>query len=131
MMTDPISDMLTRIRNANMVKMEVVDIPASNIKLSIADILEKQGFIRGFTKINDGKQGILRIAMKYSEQGEGVIHVIKRVSLPSRKKYLKVDDIQESCGGMGIAILSTSQGIFTGDEAKRRNIGGEFLCEVW
>ncbi len=131
MMTDPIADMLTRIRNANFMKMEMVDIPASNMKLSIAKILENQGYITGCTKIDDGKQGLLRVALKYSKKGESVIHKLQRVSLPSRRKYLKANDIQDTCGGMGIAILSTSQGVLTADEAKRRNIGGEIVCEIW
>ncbi len=131
MMTDPIADMLTRIRNANMIKMETVDIPASKLKMSIAQILEKTGFIQGFVKNENGKQGILRISMKYSPKGETVIHQLKRISVPSRRIYVKAEDITESCGGLGISIVSTSQGLMTGQDAKRKNIGGELICEVW
>jgi len=131
MMTDPIADMLTRIRNATMVQKEMVDIPASNMKLAIANILEKEGYIREYRKIEDNKQGVLRIILKYAAKGENVIHKLKKVSVPSRRKYLKATDIEEICGGLGISIFTTSQGVLTGREARRRNVGGELLCEIW
>jgi small subunit ribosomal protein S8 len=132
MMTDPIADMLTRIRNGNMAGKETVDIPNSKMKVAIAGILEKEGYTKGYTTLpDDTNQGILRVALKYSPNGDRVIHQLKRVSLPSRRFYVKATEIAETCGGLGISIISTSKGLMTGQEAKKRNLGGEIVCEVW
>ena len=131
MMTDTIADLLTRIRNANMTKSESLDIPASTMKVALADILKAEGYIREYRRIEDNKQGILRIEMKFSPKGEPVIHKIKRISRPSRRVYVKAGDIESACNGLGISIISTSQGIMTDKEAKRRNVGGEIICEIW
>jgi small subunit ribosomal protein S8 len=131
MMTDPIADMLTRIRNASNAKHESVDIPASNIKKEIAQILLNEGFIKGFDVIDDGKQGIIRVDLKYGKQKEKVISGIKRISKPGLRVYVKSDEIPRVLGGLGIVILSTSKGIMTDKVARKENIGGEVLCYVW
>lgn len=131
MMTDPIADMLTRIRNGNSVKHESVDVPASNIKKEIAQILLDEGFIKGYDVIEDGKQGIIRIELKYGSHGEKVISGIKRISKPGLRVYVKSDEIPRVLGGLGIAILSTSKGIMTDNKARKEGIGGEVLCYVW
>ncbi|NLX61430.1 MAG: 30S ribosomal protein S8 [Tissierellia bacterium] len=131
MMTDPIADMLTRIRNGNSVKHESVDIPASNIKKEIAQILLDEGFIKGYDVIDDGKQGIIRIELKYGRHGEKVISGIKRISKPGLRVYVKSDEIPRVLGGLGIAILSTSKGIMTDKKARKEGVGGEVLCYVW
>lgn len=130
-MTDPIADMLTRIRNGNNVKHESVDIPASNMKKEIAQILLDEGFIKGFDVIEDGKQGIIRIELKYGNHGEKVIGGIKRISKPGLRVYVKSDEIPRVLGGLGIAILSTSKGIMTDKNARKEGTGGEVLCYVW
>ncbi|MBZ2175248.1 30S ribosomal protein S8 [Schnuerera sp. xch1] len=131
MMTDPIADMLTRIRNGNNVKHESVDVPASNMKKEIAQILLDEGFIKGFDIIEDGKQGIIRIEFKYGKYGEKVISGIKRISKPGLRVYVKSDEIPRVLGGLGIAILSTSKGIMTDKKAKKEGVGGEVVCYVW
>jgi len=130
-MTDPIADMLTRIRNGNSVKHESVDVPASNMKKEIAQILLDEGFIKGYDVIEDGKQGIIRIELKYGNHGEKVIGGIKRISKPGLRVYVKSDEIPRVLGGLGIAILSTSKGIMTDKKARKEGIGGEVLCYVW
>ncbi|RKY04955.1 30S ribosomal protein S8 [Candidatus Poribacteria bacterium] len=130
-MTDPIADMLTRIRNANMVYHEYVDIPASKMKEAIARILLKEGFIRNYKLIEDGKQGILRIYLKYGPNGERVINQLVRVSKPGRRVYVGKDELPRVRGGLGIAIISTSKGVMTSAEAKKLGIGGEVICYVW
>lgn len=130
-MTDPIADMLTRIRNANMVGHESVDVPASKMKKSIADILLKEGYIKGFDVIEDNKQGIIRIQMKYGQNKEKVITGIKKISKPGLKVYAKREDIPKVLGGLGIAIISTSKGVITDKEARKENVGGEVICYVW
>ncbi len=130
-MTDPIADMLTRIRNANMVGHESVDVPASKMKKSIAEILVKEGYINGYDLIEDNKQGIIRIQMKYGANKERVITGIKKISKPGLKVYAKTGDIPRVLGGLGIAIVSTSQGVITDKEARKKNIGGEVICYVW
>ena len=129
--TDPIADMLTRIRNANMVGHESVDVPASKMKKSIAEILLKEGYINGYDLIEDNKQGIIRIQMKYGANKERVITGIKKISKPGLKVYAKTGDIPRVLGGLGIAIVSTSQGVITDKEARKKNIGGEVICYVW
>lgn len=130
-MTDPISDMLTRIRNTNLVKHETVDIPASNIKKSIAKILLDEGFVKGYDVIEDEKQGIIRIQMKYGENKQHVITGIKKISKPSLRVYAKRDEVPKVLGGLGIAIMSTSNGVITDKEARKLGVGGEVVCYVW
>ena len=130
-MTDPIADMLTRIRNANTVKHETVDVPASNIKKEIVRILLEEGFVRGYDVIEDEKQGIIRIQLKYGQAGERVIQGIKRISKPGRRVYSSVEDMPRVLSGLGIAIVSTSKGIVTHRVARRENVGGEILAFVW
>ncbi|SHI18802.1 30S ribosomal protein S8 [Sporanaerobacter acetigenes] len=131
MMTDPIADMLTRIRNGNNAKHETVDVPASNMKKQVAQILLDEGFIKSFDLIDDGKQGIIRIQLKYGQNNEKVISGIKRISKPGLRVYVKSDEIPRVLGGLGIAILSTSKGVMTDKEARKEGIGGEVLCYVW
>lgn len=130
-MTDPIADFLTRIRNANMVKHESLEVPASNIKRAIADILKKEGFVRDVEYIEDDKQGMIRIFLNYGKNGERVITNLKRISKPGLRAYVKSNEVPKVLNGLGIAILSTSEGIMTDKEARQRNIGGEVLAYVW
>lgn len=129
--TDPIAEMLTRIRNANQARKERVDIPSSKMRQEIARILKEEGYIKNFRVLSDRRQGILRIYLKYTSKKEKVISGIKRISKPSLKYYVKVDEVPRVLGGLGIAILSTSQGIMTDKEARKRRIGGEVICHVW
>ena len=130
-MTDPIADMLTRIRNANTVGHAIVEIPASKMKKSIAGILTEEGYIRGFDVIEDGKQGIIKIQMKYGADKERVISGIKKISKPGLKVYAKSDEVPKVLGGLGIAIISTSNGIISDKEARKLGVGGEVICYVW
>lgn len=130
-MTDPIADLLTRIRNANQAQLERVDIPASRLKVELAKILKAEGFIRGYKLIDDSKQGILRVYLKFGPGNERVIQGIKRVSRPGLRIYRKAAQIPRVFSGMGVAILSTSQGLMTGKAARERSVGGEVLCYVW
>ncbi|KGG81016.1 30S ribosomal protein S8 [Caloranaerobacter azorensis] len=130
-MTDPIADMLTRIRNSNNAKHETVDIPASNMKKAIAEILLNEGFIKGYDIIDDNKQGIIRIQLKYGKNNERVITGLKRISKPGLRVYAKRDEIPRVLGGLGIAILSTSKGIMTDKAARKAGVGGEVICYVW
>jgi len=129
--TDPIADMLTRIRNANMVGHERVEIPASKVNSEIARILSEEGYVRNYRQIDDGKQGVLRIYLKYAEHEEKVISGLKRVSKPGRRVYAGVVDLPQVYGDLGIAILSTSQGVRTASQCRTAKIGGEVLCYVW
>jgi len=131
MLTDPIADMLTRIRNAQQAGHQQVEIPSSRIKVRIAKILQAEGFIKGFHVVNDGKQGVIRIRLAYGPGKERVITGLKRVSTPGRRIYVTKDRIPWVQGGLGIAILSTSRGIITDKEARRLGVGGEVLCYVW
>jgi len=131
MMTDPIADMLTRIRNASNAKHDSVDIPASNIKKELAQILLNEGFVKGFDVIDDAKQGIIRVDLKYGKSKEKVISGIKRISKPGLRVYVKSDEIPRVLGGLGIVILSTSKGIMTDKAARKDKIGGEVVCYVW
>lgn len=131
MTTDPIADMLTRIRNANMVKHVSVDVPASNVKKRLAEILLSEGFVKGYDIIDDGKQGIIRIELKYGEGKERVISGLKRISKPGLRVYAKKTDIPKVLGGLGIAVISTSNGIITDKEARKLGVGGEVICYVW
>ncbi|WDL98927.1 30S ribosomal protein S8 [Alicyclobacillus sp. ALC3] len=130
-MTDPIADMLTRIRNANMVGHEKLEIPGSNIKRSIAEILKREGYIRDAEFIADDKQGTIRVFMKYGKGQERVITGLKRISKPGLRVYAAHDNIPRVLGGLGTAILSTSRGIMTDKEARKLNVGGEVLCFIW
>ncbi|AFS79252.1 30S ribosomal protein S8 [Gottschalkia acidurici 9a] len=130
-MTDPIADMLTRVRNGSNAKHETVDIPASNMKKSVANILLEEGFIKGLDVIEDGKQGIIRVQLKYGEDKNKIITGIKRISKPGLRVYVKSDEIPRVLGGLGIAILSTSKGIMTDKEARKSKLGGEVICYVW
>ena len=130
-MTDPISDMLTRIRNANVVKHETVDVPASNMKKELARILLEEGFIRGYDVIEDGKQGIIRIQLKYGQTGERVISGLKRISKPGMRVYADKHEVPRVLNGLGISIISTSKGILTDKQARKENVGGEVICYVW
>jgi len=130
-MTDPIADMLTRIRNANTVGHDTVDIPASKMKKSIAGILTDEGYIKGFDLIEDDKQGTIRIQMKYGQGKERVISGIKKISKPGLKVYAKADEVPKVLGGLGIAIISTSNGVISDKEARKLGVGGEVICYVW
>ena len=129
--TDPIADMLTRIRNANTAKHETVDIPASNMKKAIAEILNNEGYIKGYQIIEDGKQGVIRVTLKYTGNKEKVISGIKRISKPGLRMYAPADELPRVLKGLGIAIISTSKGIMTDREARKQHIGGEILAFVW
>ena len=129
--TDPIADMLTRIRNAQVARHETVDVPASNMKKSIAQILLSEGYIKGFNVIEDGVQGIIRITLKYGPNKTKVITGLKRISRPGLRVYARKDQIPRVLGGLGIAIMSTSNGVMTSREARAQGIGGEVLAYVW
>ncbi|MCY0887417.1 MAG: 30S ribosomal protein S8 [Alicyclobacillaceae bacterium] len=129
--SDPIADMLTRIRNANQVGHEKVEVPGSNIKRSIAEILKNEGFIRDAEFISDEKQGVIRVFLKYGKAQERVITGLKRISKPGLRVYVNHDNIPRVLGGLGIAILSTSRGVMTDKEARRNGVGGEVLCYIW
>lgn len=130
-MTDPIADMLTRIRNSNTARQDRVDIPGSKIKRSIADILKREGYVRDYAWIDDGRQGTIRVYLKYGPERESVINGIKRISKPGLRVYAKKEDIPRVLGGLGIAILSTPGGIVTDREARAKGVGGEVICYVW
>ena len=130
-MTDPIADFLTRIRNANMVKHESVEVPASKMKRDIAEILKNEGFIRGVEYIDDDKQGIIRVFLKYGKNNERVISGLRRISKPGLRSYVKADAVPKVLNGLGIAILSTSEGVMTDKDARAKKIGGEVIAYVW
>jgi small subunit ribosomal protein S8 len=130
-MTDPIADMLTRIRNANLALLERVDIPASRLKLEVAKILKAEGFIRTYRMLDDNKQGILRVYLKFGPGNERIIRGIRRVSRPGLRVYRKAPRLPNVMSGLGVAILSTSQGLMTGKAARQRSLGGEVLCYIW
>lgn len=131
MLTDPIADMLTRLRNANLALHDTVDVPGSKLKTEIARVLDEEGYITGYSVVDAEVGSTLRIELKYDEQRRRVITGLQRVSKPGRRIYADRDTIPRVLGGMGVAILSTSQGVITGHEARRRGIGGEVLCSVW
>ncbi len=131
MMTDPVADMLTRIRNANMARLEKVDIPASRLKIEIVKILKEKGFIKSFKVLRDRKQGIIRITMKYLPGNEKAITGLKKISKPGRRVYADKTEIPRVMGGYGIAVLSTSKGILSDEVCRREGIGGEILCNIW
>ncbi|PKM90557.1 MAG: 30S ribosomal protein S8 [Firmicutes bacterium HGW-Firmicutes-12] len=130
-MTDPVADFLTRVRNANSVNHEKVEIPASKVKKTMAGILKEEGFIKDFEFVEDGKQGVLRLYLKYGPNKQKVITGIKRISKPGLRVYVKKDEVPRVLGGLGIAVISTSYGIMTDKEARKRQLGGEVICYVW
>lgn len=131
MITDPISDMLTRIRNAIKIKADKVDIPASRMKIEIAKILKEEGFIKSYKIIKDKRQGLIRINLKYTPDGASVISDLRRISKPGRRIYVGKDEIPYVMGGLGIAILTTSQGVMTDRQCRQKGVGGEVICYVW
>jgi len=131
MVSDPIADFLTRIRNASRAEHEKVDIPSSKLKLRMAEILKEEGFIKNFRVIEDNKQGTLRVYLKYGAGSEKIISGIVRVSRPGRRIYVTKDKIPTILGGMGVAILSTSAGVMTDRQVKKQHLGGEVLAYVW
>lgn len=130
-MTDPIADFLTRIRNANMVYQEKVEVPASRVKRALAEILKNEGYIKNYEYIEDNKQGILRLYLKYGPNREKVITGLKRISRPGLRVYAKKGEIPRVLGGLGVAVISTSKGILTDKEARREGVGGEVICYIW
>ena len=131
MMTDPIADMLTRIRNGAHAKHTTVDVPSSNMKKGISDILLREGYIKNVEVIEDNKQNVLRITLKYSDEGEKVISGIKRISKPGLRVYAQANEVPKVLGGLGTAIISTSKGLLTDKAARHENVGGEVICYVW
>lgn len=129
--TDPIADLLTRIRNAGKAKFSSVDVPGSKLKMEVVKILKDEGFIRNYKFLKDGKQGILRIYLKYGPAQKNVILGMKRISTPGRRTYVACKDIKAVYNGMGVAILSTSKGLMTDARARKENVGGELLCNIW
>lgn len=130
-MTDPIADMLTRIRNANTVRHTSLELPASNLKKELAEILKREGFIRDYEYIKDSKQGILRVFLKYGANNEKVITGLKKISKPGLRVYAKADELPRVLGGLGIAVISSSTGVITDKEARQKQVGGEVLAYIW
>ncbi len=130
-MTDPIADMLTRIRNGNQALLERVDMPASRLKVEIAKVLKAEGFIRTYRMLDDNKQGILRVYLRFGSGHERIIRGIRRVSRPGLRVYRKAPKLPRVMSGLGVAIVSTSQGVMTGKSARERSLGGEVLCYIW
>jgi small subunit ribosomal protein S8 len=131
MLTDPIADMLTRIRNANLALHDTVEMPGSRLKADIARVLEEQGYIAGYETVTEDSRSTLLVKLKYDEDRRRVITGLSRVSKPGRRVYADKDSLPKVLGGMGVAIISTSQGLLTGHDARRRGVGGEVLCTVW
>ena len=130
-MTDPVSDLLTRIRNATSVRHDRMDVPASKMKLEIAKILKQEGYIRTFKMIEEGPQGTIRIYLKYADDGEPVIHGLRRISKPGRRVYRGVTELPKVRNGLGVAVISTNRGVVTDEQARGLQVGGEVLCEIW
>lgn len=130
-MSDPIADMLTRIRNANMVRHEKLEVPASNMKKEIAEILKREGFVRDVEYVKDSKQGIIRIFLKYGQNNERVITGLKRISKPGLRVYAKTNEVPKVLNGLGIALVSTSHGVLTDKDARAKQVGGEVVAYVW
>jgi small subunit ribosomal protein S8 len=129
--TDPLADMLTRIRNANMAKHGKVDVPASKMKISLAKILKDEGYVKNYKLIKDRKHGILRIYLKYDGSNQSVITGLKRLSKPGRRVYVDTREIPSVLNGLGVSVLSTSRGVISDREARKLNVGGELLCSIW
>ncbi|PKK96047.1 MAG: 30S ribosomal protein S8 [Tenericutes bacterium HGW-Tenericutes-4] len=130
-MTDPIADMLTRIRNANQMKHKTVDVPASKLKMEILNVLKQEGYITDFERIDDGVQGTLKISLKYLVNDERVVRGLKKISKPGLRVYAKTDDLPKVLNGLGVAIISTSKGIMTDRDARKNKIGGEVIAYIW
>jgi small subunit ribosomal protein S8 len=130
-MNDPIADLLTRLRNALSARHEKTDVPASRFKVELARILKDEGYIKNFKVLDDRGVGLLRLYLKYDDGGRPVIHGLSRVSKPGRRLYAKKDELPDVLGGLGVAIVSTSQGLLAGHDAKKRGLGGEVVCSVW
>lgn len=130
-MTDPIADLLTRIRNALRNKVAEVEAPSSNIKLAVVETLKRCGFVRDYRNVEDGGQGTIRVFLKYGPDGEHVINVIRRVSRPGRRVYRASDELGKVQDGLGISVVSTNQGVLSDHEARAKRLGGEVICEVW
>lgn len=130
-LTDPIADMLTRIRNAGMVRKKEVDIPSSNMKVSVAKILKDEGYIKNYKVIDNKKQGILKLFLKYTKEKENVISGLERVSKPGCRIYCKKDSIPKVLDGLGVVVISTSKGIYTGKKCEELGLGGEVICQIW
>jgi small subunit ribosomal protein S8 len=130
-MTDPIADLLTRIRNANIAYHETLDVPASKMKQSLVEILKAEGYIRDYAYIDDNKQGILRLQLKYGPNKERVVTGLKRISRPGLRVYARKDEVPRVLGGLGIAVLSTSRGLMTDKQARHAGVGGEVICYIW
>ncbi|MBS6063892.1 30S ribosomal protein S8 [Criibacterium bergeronii] len=130
-MSDPIADMLTRIRNANMIKHDTVEIPASNMKKEIARILLEQGYIKAYNVVEDDKQGMIKIRLKYTKDGQKVISGLKKISKPGMRVYASKDNVPRVYNGIGISIISTSKGMLTDKQARENQVGGEVICYVW
>jgi small subunit ribosomal protein S8 len=130
-MTDPIADFLTRIRNGNMVMHETVEVPSSRMKVSIAEIMKNEGYIKDFEYIEDGKQGIIRVYLKYGGNKTKVITGLKRISKPGLRVYVQKDEIPKVLGGLGTAVISTSKGLMTDKLARKQGLGGEVVCYIW
>ena len=128
---DPISDLLTRIRNGSAAKHEKVDIPHSKLKEGGVEVLKQRGFVRNFRVVKDGKQGLMRVYLKYDDKGVPVLSALNRESRPGLRKYIRAADIPQIRSGFGVAIVSTSKGVMTGDTAREQGVGGEFICSVW
>lgn len=130
-MTDPIADFLTRIRNATKARHDLVELPSSNVKANLAGILKKMGYIKNFRVIQDDKQGILKVYLRYDANGDPMIQGIKRISRPGLRRYCKADKVPTVLNGLGVAIISTSRGLLPDSEAREQKMGGEILCEIW
>ena len=130
-MTDPLADMLTRIRNGVKAHHDMVEIPSSNVKVNIAKILKDEGYIKNFRVLDDNRQGVLKVYLRYDGVGDPLIQGIKRISRPGLRRYCRADGIPKVLNGLGIAIISTSRGLLTDNEARKEKVGGEVLCEVW
>jgi small subunit ribosomal protein S8 len=130
-MTDPIADLLTRIRNAGHAKFEKVDIPASRLKIALARILKEEGYIKNYKVIKDNRQGILRVYLRYDERQTPIIHGLKRISKPGRRVYSNAVELPRVRAGLGVAVISTSKGVLTDRQARKLMVGGEVMCEIW
>lgn len=130
-MSDPIADLLTRVRNAAQARQATVDVPASNLKIEICRVLKQEGYISDYTVVGEPAPGSIRMHLKYARDRKSVVQGLKRVSKPSLRVYVGSQDIKQVCSGLGISILSTSQGVMTGKQARNSKVGGEVLCEVW
>ncbi len=130
-MSDPVADMLTRMRNAIMAKYNRVDIPASRLKINVAKVMKAEGYIKNYKVIKDNRQGLLRVYLRYDEQARPVIQGLKRISKPGRRVFAGADDLPEVLNGLGVNIVSTSRGLMTDKQAREENVGGEVLCSIW